>query len=466
MSLTFQYHLFAQTPGLSPQNTSLENVTPNERYRYIVVPEEIVVVEENSPAMPLQPMPLQVEMRRVQSVATESGVWQRPNAVQDFAQVGPPGRGGNVVQGATQVGPPGRGGNVAQGAAQVGPPGRGPNAQGGQPGGLNPNQAAQMVARLRAMDANGNGVLESNEIPANQRERVNAIITQLGGNPNSQQINLNNLERRAVNNAQQANNANQQGANQQADEGRQRQRPEERQRQPEIDPLVRPFGETRPADRPVLAFGQRDSLQNSTADGRRQTADGRRQTPENRRPAGELVAVTRSQTARQSAVYDNIPATVRNNTSFSWFFDYDTDQDGQLTMLEYVNGRGGDWTDGIVVEFLSLDRNRDGFITMEEALATIREWDERRTVEERDREPARTVQGNSANPRPPFVSGASPAVSNRGSGNSPNAAGWQGGQRAGRGANQSGTNAVPGAGREQERARDGNQPSNRRSQGR
>jgi hypothetical protein len=78
---------------------------------------------------------------------------------------------------------------------------------------------------------------------------------------------------------------------------------------------------------------------------------------------------------KQSAVYDTIPETVRNNPQFSWFFDYDTDRDGQLTMAEYIKGRGGVWTTAIAGEFQQLDRNGDGFVTVDEALTTIKEWD-------------------------------------------------------------------------------------------
>ena len=284
-------------------------------------------------------------------------------------------------------------------------------------GAMNANQVTQAIARLRAMDANGNGTLEANEIPANQRERVNTIITQLGGNPNAAQFNIANLERRALNNAQQP-GAQQPGNEQQRQQSEQGGR---QQRQQTPQPLVRPFGETRPVETPVSGFGQAPAQQPA------QTARGQQQQGRQQRDAAALAnqqavqAARAANTVRQTAVYDSIPATLRANQTFSWFFEFDTDQDGQLTMLEFVNGSGGTWTADIAGEFLFLDRNGDGFVTVEEALMSIQEDDEKRAREAREQEaiagpPVRGQQSErmdrSAAGRPTPPGGAAPAMGN------------------------------------------------------
>jgi len=287
-------------------------------------------------------------------------------------------------------------------------------------GAMNANQVTQAIARLRAMDANGNGTLEANEIPANQRERVNTIITQLGGNPNAAQFNIANLERRALNNAQQP------GAQQPGNEQQRQQQSEQggrQQRQQTPQPLVRPFGETRPAETPVSGFGQAPAQQTAqTARGQQQQQQGRQQRDAAALANQQAVQAARAaNTARQTTVYDSIPATLRANQTFSWFFEFDTDRDGQLTMLEFVNGSGGTWTADIAGEFLFLDRNGDGFVTVEEALMSIQEDDEKRAREAREQEaiagppvrgqqPERLDRSAAGRPTPP--GGAAPATGN------------------------------------------------------
>jgi hypothetical protein len=85
---------------------------------------------------------------------------------------------------------------------------------------------------------------------------------------------------------------------------------------------------------------------------------------------------------------------VRDNATFSWFFDCDKDQDGQITMKEYVDGLySGTWTDAVVNEFNFLDRNGDGVITVDEALTSIREEDEKKAKEAREQQAAAGPQG-------------------------------------------------------------------------
>ena len=285
-----------------------------------------------------------------------------------------------------------------------------PSAQGNQParpaqpGAMNPNQVTQAIARLRTMDANQNGVLEASEIPATQRDRVNTIVTQLGGNPNGTSFNLANLERRAMTAAggAQPNQPNQQ----QADNSRQQ------QRQQPVTPLVLPFGERVTAEAPPVMFGQRVPDGQMTAQTRgaggqqRGAAANQRQSAV---PAPTIVKV--------STPYDNVSAALRNNQEFRWFFDADTDQDGQLTMQEFVAAFGGVWTKELAGEFagygrvldrngteymdIGLDRNGDGFATMDEALITVKDKTERHAQEEaiaQEAAPASRPQGRQPPP--------------------------------------------------------------------
>jgi len=314
-------------------------------------------------------------------------------------------QGGGGPQQRMQGGPPGMQGGQQppwmQNAAPGGPPGGGPAGRGGQPnampgnqparpgqsvaGQANPDQVTRTMARLRAMDANGNGMLEANEIPANQQDRVNMMVTQLGGNPGNQ-INLANLERRAM--AAAASNA-------QPNQQQQRGENTREQRQQPVDPLVLPFGETIAAVAPALGFGQRERVvQTSQTNTPQANARGGRQQGD---AANQQASVPLPTTVKVSTPYDNIPAALRNNQEFKWFFDFDTDVNGQLSMLEYVNGCGGIWTAGIASEFVGyestgkdgepiwvsgLDRNGDGFSTMDEALMTVKERTELRVQEE------------------------------------------------------------------------------------
>ena len=293
------------------------------------------------------------------------------------------GRGQFPAQG-NQAGRP-----MPQGTGQ--PPQARPMPQGGgqpqqnrtpQSGVMNSNQVSQMIARLRTMDTNQNGVLEASEIPANQQGRVNMMISQLGGTPGAATYNLANLERRAMLAAGGA----QSNASQQSDPTRQQ------RQQSTTSPLVPPFGEQVAAGASPLGFGQRDSVQ-STSQGRGR--GGQRDSGVGNRPQS---AVPPPVTVRTSTPYENIPAALRTNQEFRWFFECDTNQDGQVSMAEYVAGNGGIWTEVIAGEFsgfgrvldrngneyfdVGLDRNGDGFATMDEALITVKERTERLAQEE------------------------------------------------------------------------------------
>jgi hypothetical protein len=230
---------------------------------------------------------------------------------------------------------------------------------GNQPpgGGINANQVAQMMARLRALDTTGSGTLNISNLPANQQARITAMVQRFGINPNGP-INLADLERRAMRSV---------GGDPQSNRRQNDPAAERQQRQQPVEVLVPPFGEPRTAEKPTLGFGQREpAAQNAppATSGNRAAA-----------PVNQQTAVRPANAVKQSAAYDHIAAEVRANQNFNWFFEYDTDKDTQLTMLEYINGRGGFGTDKIANEFIFLDRNGDGLVTLDEALASIKEDD-------------------------------------------------------------------------------------------
>ena len=278
------------------------------------------------------------------------------------------------------------------------------------PSATNPDQNARTMARLRAMDTNGNGILETHEIPDNQRGRVNAMITQLGGDPNSDRIRLSSLERRATGAAapgtgappsqrqpQQQSNQPPRQSQQPTQAGQENRRGRQPQPQQSAEPLVRAFGESRPAETPVLGFGQRagqQPVQTETTQGRQPRGTQQANSASTSSPSNNS-AVPHPAPAHQSSAYDSISPAVRYSPNFSWFFEYDTDRDAQLTMMEFVAGNGGHWTPQIASDFMFLDRNGDGFATVDEALASIREDEERRARESREQE---SVSGPTVRP--------------------------------------------------------------------
>jgi len=215
------------------------------------------------------------------------------------------------------------------------------------------------------MDANQNGILEPNEISDNRRGFVNAIASRLGVDPN-RPINLADLERRAeANYNTPSSNSGSSGSSRSESGGTGRS-----SATPVIEPLVPPFGEQRPTETPVLEFGQREKADSAPA----ATAKVPATAPQNQ------PAQMASKTTGQSATYDRLPPGARDNRTLDWFFEYDKDRDGQLTMQEYCNGRGGIWTPQIANEFQFLDRNGDGFATIDEVLLSLKDEDERRTA--------------------------------------------------------------------------------------
>ncbi len=327
-----------------------------------------------------------------------------------------------------------RGGGPRPPWMQGGPERAGGNNRGPREGrgdaGARTDRALNM---LRGMDTNGNGILETHEIPEQRRGFVGMMVSRLGGNPNGN-INLNALAR--------------QGGRQQAPRsggrsggysgpanwlsgGRSDQSPSATtalgQRGVANDPLVPYFGETATGDTPVLAFGQReaetkaagtaanavsglsrsdqilrsareqmnkyDKNKNGTLDKDKgewvaslpfkpdaadSNLDGRISMTEIIAVLGGTSGVSSGAAAvatRQSTAYERIPAGMPD-----WFFARDKEQDGQLTMQEY--GTGQPWTEALVGEFEFLDRNNDGVATGAEIFAALKEFDEKKLLQE------------------------------------------------------------------------------------
>ena len=374
--------------------------------------------------------------------------WRTAPAQQGDTPQRMPGGGGPPGQGQWQPGggqpppwaaqdarPAGRGGPPAA-AMQGGQPARPPQPTAGQ---MNPNQVTQTIARLRAMDTNQNGVLEANEIPANQRDRVNTWVAQLGGNPGSSSFNLASLERRAMTTASGARPDPQQ----QQQQGGERQ---QQQRQQPVAPLVPTFGEQATADTPPLGFGQRDRNVQTSPQATRGVAGQRGVTNQNLQQG----IVPQPVTVRVSTPYDNVPASLRNSPTFNWFFEFDTGDgrinpatgqegppDGQLSMQEYVHGFGGIWTERLAFEFAGnwdeldgnriwvngLDRDGDGFATLDEALLTVKE-----RTELQERKSGAAAQQASTPSRQPGRQSGSPTTVSTGGREQANNAMYQGRQ--------------------------------------
>lgn len=310
----------------------------------------------------------------------------------------------------------GEGGNI--------PPGMGPGRDRGGPGGDRNERALGM---LRSMDRNGDGKLEPSEIPEYRRNFVSGIVSRLGGDPNKT-IDLNDLTKKAS-----------------SSQGTTSSTPSGSSSVPSGDPLVPYFGEKEPEEKAPLGFGQRepeakvaaapkiataavsssdqilrqareimnkyDKNKNGTLDKDKGewvsslpfNADRADKNRDGRISMAELMEALGGKTSgttgaatvatKQSMAYDRLPQGVPN-----WFFERDKDQDGQLTMLEYANGKP--WTEAIVDEFRFLDKNNDGIATVAEVFETLKQVDEEKRLktekEKREQERRKGIGANLA----------------------------------------------------------------------
>jgi Ca2+-binding EF-hand superfamily protein len=295
------------------------------------------------------------------------------------------------------------------------------------------------------MDTNGNGKLEPSEIPEYRRGFVSMVVSRLGADPNKT-IDLADLSRKASTSSGNSATRNDSSTSRQTTGTA-------------TDPLVPLFGETEPQQTQVLEFGQRepqpksvaaasssstlpmsqsdqilrsareimnkyDKNKNGTldkdksewvsslsfnADKADRNRDGRISMTELIDTLGGKTGVTTGAatiSTKQPAAYERLPPGMPD-----WFFDRDKDQDGQLTMQEYANGQL--WNNSIVEEFEFLDRNKDGVATVAEIFLSLKEFDEKKRLQEeqakREIERRKGVGSESTPPpTPPTPSGDSP----------------------------------------------------------
>lgn len=294
----------------------------------------------------------------------------------------------------------------------------------GAPGGDDASRNERSLGMLRSMDTNGNGKLEPNEIPEYRRNFVERIVTRMGGDP-SKTIDLNELARKVSSGSSTSASGSPGSAS-----------------LPK-DPLVPYFGEPQPAQPSVLTFGQRETQTATVAKAASGPATPTNASDQILRSArdvmskydknksgtlekdkgewvsalpfspekadknrdgrismAELIEILGGSTSnstgaaavatRQSSFYDRLPAGVPD-----WFFERDKNQDAQLTMTEYANGKP--WSEAIADEFRFLDRNNDGIVTVTEVFATLKEVDdEKRLKAEKEKRERERLKGPTA----------------------------------------------------------------------
>ena len=339
---------------------------------------------------------------------------------------GPGGPGG--FYGGRGGGPGGPGGFF--GGRGGGPGGGLPGGTGG-PGGSDASRNERMIGMLKAMDTNGDGKLDPNEIPEYRRPFVSMIVSRLGGDP-TKTIVIADLERRAAT----------AGGTSGGSSVSSRQSSTTSANRLSTDPLVPYFGEKEPSMPSVVGFGQRepqpkttsyssssatttsqsdqilrsardimnryDKNKNGTLD--KDKGEWMSSLPFNPEAAdknhdgrismSELVAALGGKASgtmgsavvstKQSNAYDRLPPGVPD-----WFFERDKDQDGQLSMMEYANGQP--WADAMAEEFRFLDANNDGYATIAEVYAALKKVDDEKRLKEeqarREQERRRGVGG-------------------------------------------------------------------------
>ncbi|MDR3109400.1 MAG: hypothetical protein LBU65_06900 [Planctomycetaceae bacterium] len=358
---------------------------------------------------------------------------------------GGPGFGGMAGRpgfGGMPGGGPGFGGMPGGGPGFGGMSGGGPGfggMPGGQPRGADNND--RTLSMLRSMDTNGDGRIDMNEIPEYRRPFVSMMLTRLGVDPNKT-IRLSDLERKIRSGSTSGGTATANVA----------------------DPLVPPFGESAAASTPVLGFGQREPetktvsvrrvqeqpAQSSTdkiqqaarelmnkydknkngyldkdksewsktlpfdANAADKNKDGRISMSEMIAALGGKIDVASGYVAAEfhhSEPYDHLPVGTPD-----WFLRMDKNQDAQITMYEYAEGKA--WNDEMAKEFAYVDRNNDGIVTIDECFATLKEYDEAKAKKEdeerrkQERMNAITGKNNVPPPRTDEKSQEQPALAN------------------------------------------------------
>jgi Ca2+-binding EF-hand superfamily protein len=301
-------------------------------------------------------------------------------------------------------------------------------------GGSDSERNERSLGMLRSMDRNGNGKLEPDEVPEYRRPFVSMMVSRMGGNA-SGTVDLNDLARKAASGSSRGAPATVSVSNSKTSVL-------------PTDPLVPYFGEKEPEQSAVLAFGQRepevrtagiraaaipavsqsdqvlrtarqimnqfDKNKNGlldkdkgewgsslpfNADAADKNRDGRISMAELLAALGSKANVTTGAAAvavRQSDVYDHLPPGMPD-----WFFERDKDNDGQISMTEYLTN-GQAWSEAVADEFRFIDKNNDGVATAEEIFAVLKQVDEeKRLKEEQEKRVRERRSGAVAQPAPP-----------------------------------------------------------------
>lgn len=312
----------------------------------------------------------------------------------------PGGRGGgeNSGGGGRQNAAPGGNSPFGTGANPAAPGGNSPFGPGTPGGG---GMSERFLEMLQLMDVNKDGILTLDEVPEQRRGFVTMIAQRMGQDPNKP-INLRSLAT-TISGGNPAASTSQTSSSSGA-------------RKTELPTLVPKFGE-KTATSPVLAFGQaapnanrtvagaaqQDSSLNSTEraardlmnkydknrNGYADKTEWNRSFPfdtnladtnrDARLSMAEIVAALGGKLSassgaiatgfRVSEPYEHLPAGVPD-----WFFQRDSDRDGQLSMVEYAHTQT--WNTGIAAEFEFLDLSGDGVITIAECFAVLKKVDE------------------------------------------------------------------------------------------
>lgn len=336
-------------------------------------------------------------------------------------QMGPMGGRGGMSGGPFGGGGPGAfggpmGGGMPAGSFGGGGPFGGPM---GGPGGGND----RIISMLKSMDTNNDGRLEPREIPESRRQFVQMMAQRLGVDPN-RTINLRSLERSQSNSAGRSSSGSSSTIILSE------------------NPMVPYFGETAVVISTVLAFGERENLLTGAISASQNQGNRRGQRPSTASPQNtdiqqqqiaktarelltrndrnrngvldklndewnglpfdtntadknkdgrltlsEIIAALGGKPSGSSGAINSSVAITRTFQDRlpegvpDWFSRMDKDKDGQLTMLEYAEGKP--FTDGILKEFRAADRNNDGRITIAECFQHVKAMDDiKRKAEE------------------------------------------------------------------------------------
>ncbi len=332
-----------------------------------------------------------------------------------------------------------------------GRPGGGPFGGGGFPGGGGPfgggvpgsgndtDRNQRIVSMLKGMDTNKDGRLDPREVPESRKPFVQMMARQLGVDPN-RSINLKSLEKSAKSSSSGTKSTLVLAEN------------------PLVPYFGEVTMAVSTAAGSVLTFGQRDTAavqqvavsgpnarnqRGGPGGGRQQTQNSDVQLQQTMKAARDIL--TRNDKNRNGTLdklndeWNGLPfdanaadknrdgrltlteiivalggkssanlgaaKTASFNTSFrdrmpevvpDWFTRMDANKDGQITMLEYAEGKP--FTDDMIREFKANDTNNDGIITIAECYAFLKKMDDAKRLAEEKAKIEEARAGNAPAP--------------------------------------------------------------------